>query len=433
LTAPEAEATGTPSLSGRSSALGMIGRFGWGLADQLLSSFTNFLLGLLVARAVTPSDLGAFSLAYATFTLTLGAVRALAGETLVVRHSAVSQDRWRQGVRGSSGTAVTAGVVVGAGCLIAGAIVGGSLGIVFGIVGICLPALLLQDVWRFAFFADGRGGAAFLNDLTWTLVMLSALALLRPSGASSVALFTLAWAGAGCVAALVGALQLKVFPAGPMTGIRWLRHHRDLGPRFLAEFGLATGTSNLLLFGMGSVMGLAQLGRLRAGQIALGPLNILFGGAGMVATPEGVRLLRESPKRLLHGCCWISLTLASAPLVLGAVLLSLPTSAGQFLLGANWEPTRSLLVPLSIGAAAYGAAFGAYAGMRSLAAAKRSLRARYLDASATCIFALAGAAVGGALGAAWGFTIAGLLKIGIAWWQFGRALIEYEADSLSVH
>ena len=115
--------------------MSMIGRFGWGLADQLLSSATNFLLGLLVARTVGPRDLGAFSVAYATFTFSLGAVRAIAGELLVVRHSAVSADEWRDGVKRSAGTALMAGIVVGIGCLIAGASVGEPFRTVLSIVG----------------------------------------------------------------------------------------------------------------------------------------------------------------------------------------------------------------------------------------------------------------------------------------------------------
>ena len=77
----------------------MINRFGWALADQVLSSATNFALSLLVARTVGARDLGAFSVAYATFTFSLGAVRAIAGELLAVRHSAVSAEEWREAYR----------------------------------------------------------------------------------------------------------------------------------------------------------------------------------------------------------------------------------------------------------------------------------------------------------------------------------------------
>jgi O-antigen/teichoic acid export membrane protein len=419
---------GGPSAKENSKALSMIGRFGWGLGDQLLSSVTNFLLGLLVARSVGPRDLGAFSLAYATFTLSLGGARAIVGELLVVRHSAVPEDEWRYGVKRAAGTALMAGVVVGGGCLVASAVVGGSLGVVLTIVGISLPGLLMQDAWRFSLFARSRGSAAFLNDLVWAVAMFAAFVLLRLADRSSVAWFTFAWAGAGLVAAAVGLIQVRVLPSGPAASIRWLRLHRDLAPRFLAEFALASGVTNVTLFGMGIVMGLAQLGRLRAGQIALGPLNVLFTGAGLVATPEGVRLLRESPRRLVHGCRWMSVVMVSGALAWAVVVLSLPRSVGELVLGANWQGARSLLVPLSIGAVGFGSAFGAWAGLRSLAAAKRSLRARFIDSLATLILALGGAALAGARGAAWGFAAAGCIRIVNAWWQFTRALAEHDAN-----
>src|SRR5687767_1592043 len=160
----------------RSGGLGTIRRFGWGLGDQLVSSASNLLLGLLVARSVSPRDFGAFSLVYATFTLSLGAVRALAGELLVVRYSSVSLRRWGHGARAAAGTALAVGSVVGLGCLIAGLVIDGPLRIIFSILGVSLPVLLVQDSCRFALFARGRGAAALLNDLTWAVIMLSAFA-----------------------------------------------------------------------------------------------------------------------------------------------------------------------------------------------------------------------------------------------------------------
>ena len=54
-------------------------RLGWGLADQALSSVTNFVLGSLVARALPPGEFGAFSIAFVN-TRAFGASRALASE-----------------------------------------------------------------------------------------------------------------------------------------------------------------------------------------------------------------------------------------------------------------------------------------------------------------------------------------------------------------
>ena len=416
------------SVAVTSVAASMIGRFGWGLADQLLSSATNFLLALLVARTVGPRDLGAFTVAYATFTFSLGAVRAIAGELLVVRHSAVSADEWRYGVKGAAGTALMAGIVVGVGCLIAGVRVGEPFQTVLSIVGISLPFLLLQDVWRFAFFARGHGGAAFLNDLVWAVATFAAFAVLRYFDVASISSFTFGWAAAGSLAALVGMFQLKVLPSGVSAAVKWLRHHRDIGPRFFAEFAVSTGVSSLTLFAIGAIAGLDELGRLRAGEIVLGPLNVLFAGAGLVATAEGVRLLHESPRRLVLGCRWLSFSVTAGVVAWGALVLFVPRSIGEAVLRANWDAARSLLPLLVFALIGYGSSFGASIGLRSMAAARRSLRARCIDGVLTLLFGVAGAYLAGAKGVAWGYAVTGCSRSLNAWWQFSRALREHEGQ-----
>ena len=417
--------------SGAHGVSGIFRRFGWGLGDQVLSSATNFILGALVARAVTPRDFGAFSLAYATYTLSLGASRAVVGDPMAVRFSSVPADHWREGVRMGTGTALTIGSIVGLGCIGAALLLGGSLTIVLVILGVSLPALLVQDTWRYALFARGRASAAFLNDLTWALSMFVAFGLLMNAGLTTVAGFTGAWAGGGTVAAVVGLFQLRIVPSGPSSALRWFSAQRDLAPRYLAEFALSTGASSLIVFGIGSLTGLAQVGQLRAGQIALGPLNVLFVGAAMTTVPEGVRLLRDSPRRLEHASRWLSVTMAGGAFLWGVLILTLPAGAGRFALGANWEGARSLVFPLSIGVVGYGLSFGATTGLRSLAAARRSLRAKYVDASSSVVIVLAGASLGGAQGAAWGYAVSGCLRIVNWWWQFTRAMREYEANLVS--
>ena len=407
----------------------VVRRFGWALADQLLSSGTNFLLGLVVARTVGVQDLGAFGVAYATFTFSLGGVRAVASELLVIRHGALSVHEWRDGIKRSAGTALLAGIVIGAGSLIAGAALGGTVGNVLTILGVSLPFLLVQDVSRFALMARERGAAAFLSDATWAAVMFTAFALLREAGVSSVTWFTMSWAGAGCVAAAVGLLQLKVLPGGPITAVRWVRGHSDIAPRFFAEFAITTGVSMVTVFAIGGIAGLGELGRLRAAEILLGPLNVMLGGVGLVATAEGVRLLRDSPRRLAHGCRQLSLGLTLAVLAWGVVVLLVPRSIGESVLRANWDAGRSLAPPLLISYMSYAFIFGASIGLHCLAAARRSLRTRCIDAALTFFFGLAGGYLAGAKGVAWGFAIAGSLRSVNAWWQFSRALREYEGRS----
>ena len=391
----------------------------------MLSSATNFMLGVLVARAVDPRDFGAFSVVFATFTLSVGASRAVAGEPLVVRSSAVSTERWREAARFSVGTSLMIGSLVGLGCVLVALLAGGAFRVALATLGVFLPFLLAQDVCRYALFAHGHGGAAFLNDLIWAVAMIAALGFFSSAELDSVAWFTTAWAFGGTLAAVVGLLQLKISPSGPVGALRWLGRNRDLAPRFLAEFALSSGASSLIVFGIGSLSGLAQVGQIRAGQIALGPLNVMFVGAGMATVPEGVRLLRESPQRLARASRWISIVTAAGALVWGVLVVFLPTAIGRFALGANWEGAKSLIIPLSVGVIGYGLSFGATTGLRSLAAAKRSLRARELSAVSSVFLVLSGASLGGASGAAWGFAMTGCLGVAYSWWHFTKALGEH--------
>jgi len=407
----------------------VVRRFGWAFADQLLSSGTNFLLGVLVARTVGVRDLGAFSVAYATFTFSLGGVRSVASELLVIRHGALPAQEWRDGIKRSTGTALLAGIIIGAGSLIAAVMLRGAVGAVLTILGVSLPFLLVQDVSRFALLARERGAAAFLSDAAWAAVMFTAFAILREAGVASVTWFTFSWAAAGCVAAAVGLLQLKLLPGGPIAAVRWLRSHNDIAPRLFAEFAITTGVSMVTVFAIGGIAGLADLGRLRAGEILLGPLNIMFGGVGLVATAEGVRLLRDSPRELAHGSRRLSLALAAGVLAWGMMVLLVPRSIGESVLHANWEAGRSLVTPLLISFVGYASTFGASVGLHCLAAARRSVRARCIEGALTFFSGVGGAYLAGATGVAWGFAVAGLLKSVNAWWQFLRALREYEGRS----
>ena len=92
----------------RTNAGSGVRRLGWGLADQALSSLTNFALAVLVARTVGTAELGAFGLAFTTYTITLGATRALCSEPLTVRYSATGEAEWREGASAATGIALVA-------------------------------------------------------------------------------------------------------------------------------------------------------------------------------------------------------------------------------------------------------------------------------------------------------------------------------------
>ncbi|HEY3766176.1 MAG TPA: hypothetical protein VGL44_13550, partial [Gaiellales bacterium] len=180
----------------RSDARSGVRRLGWGLADQSLSSLTNFALAVLVARTVSTAGLGAFGLAFTTYTITLGATRALCSEPLNVRYSAMGEPEWREGSADATGAALVLGLLAGLCCIAGSFLFGGTLRSSLIVLGLSMPGLIVQDTWRSAFFCHLRGAYAFANDLAWAIAQVVLVAAVLVLGFRSSPAFILAWAGA---------------------------------------------------------------------------------------------------------------------------------------------------------------------------------------------------------------------------------------------
>jgi O-antigen/teichoic acid export membrane protein len=403
-------------------------RLGWGFGDQALSSLTNFALGILVARSVSTEALGAFGLALVTYWTALGVGRAISSQPLVIRYTAVDPAEWRRGTAAATGTMVTVGLVAGLISIVIGRLVGGALGDAFLALGVSLPGLLLQDCWRFAFLADGRGRSAFMNDLVWTVVMIPAIVVVIAEGGGGILWLMLAWGGSATLAALFGIRQSGVVPAPARVGW-WLRLQRDLASRYAGEAAINMGSRQVSAFLVATIGGLIVTGTLRAGDILLSPLNVVFQGVHLIGVPEGVRALGHSPRRLIIFALTLSTLMAVFVLAWGVALVLLPAGLGQALLGQAWAPAQTVVVPLVISLALGGVATGATIGLRALAAAERSLWVTTVGSLSGLAGVVIGVSVGGAAGVAWAIVIVSALNVGIWWWQFERALRDHRSTS----
>ncbi|MBT2421051.1 hypothetical protein J7F04_25225, partial [Streptomyces sp. ISL-24] len=356
----EKEKTRAPAGSARR---GIVGRLSWGLADQAASSITNFAVGIYVARSLGLTAFGVFSLAWVTYGVALNVSRGLATDPLMVRFSGVSDAAWRGAVVRSSGTALGVGAALGAASVAAGLALGGRVGPAFACLGAVLPGLLLQDAWRFAFFAAGAGRKAFVNDLVWGVVLVPAMVVSARVG--SVAAFVLAWGGAAAVAAVYGCFQSGIRPR--LTGAReWLREHRDLGYRYLAENVSNSGASQLRAYGLGAIVGVGAVGVVRGAELLLGPFLAVLMGLSLVTVAEAARVLRRAPHRLGAFCLLLGGGQAVAALLWGGALLLVPDRGGELVLGGVWSSASQLIVPVTLGVAGAGLGTGAAAGLRAL-------------------------------------------------------------------
>ncbi|WP_406057016.1 hypothetical protein [Kribbella sp. NBC_00889] len=405
---------------------GVLRRLTWGLADQAVTSMVSFVVGIVVARSLGAVEFGAFSLAWVTYGVVVNISRGLATDPLAVRFSGVPRPVWRKAVASSTGMAIAVGLILGAICVAVGAVLGGRTGAAFIALGIVLPGLMLQDSWRFAFFASGQGGKAFIADMTWALALVPLLYL--ASHDASVTRFVLAWGAAGVFAALVSGLQAGVLPR-LFRAFDWLRKHRDLGLRYLAENLTISGAYQFKMYGLGALAGVAAVGTVRGAEMMLGPFFIVLSGIGLVAVPEAARVLRRRHKALPLFCLLLGGAQAAAALAWGlALLIVLPDGWGHALLGEVWLTASALLLPATLSVMFASFYTGAAAGLRALGVARRSLRAQLFASAAYLIGGVGGAAIGGALGSSWGAAGATFVGAIVWWWYFGVGIRERWAE-----
>lgn len=393
----------------------MLRRVGWGIADQTLSSLTNFALGIFVARSVDASAFGAFTFAFVAYAFGLGVNRSIATQPLVIRYSATTTTRWTKGVAAANGLTLWVGLLSTLIAAAIAAVASGALREAFLALALVFPGLLLQDNWRYAFFAKGHDAFAFLNDLTWTIVLVPAMWVSLEVWPHSIGGPMLAWGGAATVASIVGYVQARIRPR-PLGTAAWLREHRDITPRFVGELATSMAATQLSLLALGVMSGLAAAGTLRAAGLLLGPLNILYQGVGLVAVPQAAAILKRSDRELQRFAVVLAVVFALVAVAWGVVAYLLPPSIGVFLLGATWASAHDIVLPLALGLAGSGVSTAAYVALRALAAARHSFRANAVASALLLGAGVLGAVLAGAPGVAWGQAVGNWTGAWV-WWR----------------
>ena len=401
----------------------MFRRLGWGVADQAVSSISNFAVNIYIAHYLE-AQYGAFALAYVTYGFALQVSRGLATDPLLVRFSGTDVRTWRRAVADCSGTAASVGITCGACVLGAAMLLSGPTRLAFAALALTLPGLLLQDSWRFAFFAIGRGSQALLNDVVWAAALLPALLWLRHTHHATVFWYVLAWGAAAAVGAAVGPLQSRVVPR--LAGARkWLFQQRDLGLRYVFEGTVGAASSQLRSYGVAIILTVVTVGYVQAANTLMGPFQVVLYGMGLVALPEAARILRRSTKQMRVFCILLTLGLTLAALAWGVVLLiALPRGLGVALFPKIWRQTYPLVLPTTLFVMGGCASAGAGTYLHALGAARRSMRAAVLTAALTVILGLAGAATLGAAGTIDGAAAAAWIGALLYQWQLRIALRE---------
>jgi O-antigen/teichoic acid export membrane protein len=412
---PRAETGDVAPLRHLFRALG--GRRSLVMADQAVSSGSNFLVTAIVAGLVSRSEFGAFSVAVIAFTLALGGVRAAVGEPYLSAHSADDADVRGRAAADLLRAAFVTSLVASAVMLVAAAAIGGAVFGPLAAMALAFPFLGAQDALRHVAVVD-RPQLALLSDVVWLGVVV-VLLVATPDGASAT-WFALAWGAAGTVALVVALATMGVHPLVG-NARRWLREHREMAGAFLAEAASARTIGYVVILLLGPIAGLPAIGAVRAAQVYYGPLHTLFSGIYLVLVPDGARQ-KDDSLRLVRFMVLASAIVTVAATVWMIIGLLLPDSIGTAVFGDTWAEAEEVLFPMGLAMLAGSVATGGFAGLRSLGDARASLRARLCSLPPEAVLALAGAFAGGAVGYAYGFAAASAL-VAATWWGFFLASI----------
>jgi hypothetical protein len=394
-------------------------RTAWGLADQALSSSTNFALSLFVAHSVTPTQFGSFALALSVYFLIAGIGQGVASGPLAVRYSAAPPDIFRAAARKAAGTAFVLGLVTGTFCVLVAIQIQPPIRLPLIALGVMLPGLLLQDTWRFVFVAAGRPGQAALNDSVWTIAqILGFIGLLAANRITTENLIG-AWGFAAAVAAGIGCLQARELPEVLAT-VSWLRHESHLAFRYAMESIVARGSVQISVMLIAGITGLGALGGLRGAQVIFSPLNFAYLGGLFVAVPEAVRILHRAPERLDRLANLVSFVAVVCAVTWTVVALIITAIAGRQLLGETWVIASTLLLSVALQTIGSAASIGPQVGLRGLGAAKRSLSCQVAFGVAVIAGATTGAVTTGIRGAAIGIALGTWLATAIWWLAYKR-------------
>jgi O-antigen/teichoic acid export membrane protein len=401
-------------------------RLGWGVVDQAVSSLQNFLLGAYIAKSLGPASLGAFALALLAYGIVLNASRGLSTDPLLVRYTGRPDIRWQSAVAASSAVALAVGIIGGLACIAFGLVLGrvsplNPTASAFFVLGTVLPMLTMQDSWRYAFFASAQGLKAFINDVVWTVAMIVLLVVLETTTDPSLPWALAAFGGSAALAALLGSIQANVVPS-PKAVMSWLRKHRDLGARFLAENVTLGASGQVRSVVVAAIGGLVAVGAIRGAEMLIGPVIALLMGVSQVAVPEAARSLERGRDSLVRTCLMLSVGLSSLALAWGiTVLLLFPFGMGEFVLGSVWPSAHALIPGVMISAAAGCLHVGPSAGLRALNRADLTLPCQLTVTILLITLGAIGALLWAAPGAVWGTAIAAIAGAAIWWRQLWKA------------
>jgi O-antigen/teichoic acid export membrane protein len=267
----------------------------WALADQGLISATNFVMTVLVARALSPRDFGLYALMFTALLFLNNVQSALVSQPHTMRGAPLSGQEF---VGFTTTTAWTQVMLSCVGAFVIALI--GSVGLWRGwgaapLLFACASATAawqMQEFVRRILYIRSKVSAAFLNDVVSYFGQLLLVLLLWRTERLTTVSATVAIAVTSLLGAILGAWQVRAYLGGrpAWTAFRTTATSNWNFGKWLLGGHIATWMSGrlypILAAGMISV---ATTGAMKAVQTILGPMNVLVFALDPLLGPMAAR------------------------------------------------------------------------------------------------------------------------------------------------
>lgn len=386
--------------------------------DQATSSATNFGGAALAAGLLTQDDFGAYAVATAVFSIALGTSRSWTGDRLMLEahvDDAPSRTAMAIGSVGAAGVlGILVGVVMATGALLVDS---ESLRLAMLVIAAFAPAILFQDAARYVAIVHGAPKHALRSDLTWFVLTVAGLMVLRRTDTRSITLAVLAWTLPAGIAAVQIARALDLGPSW-RDALTWLGDARSLSVRMSADYllNVLSGFAVLQVV-VASADQIGAAGSVRASQAALGPLVVVFTASTLIFQPMMVRKL-SSGGRIVADAVRLSSLNTLISLAWLSLVLVVPDRYAVRVFGESWAGAREILGWIGAAFALIALSSGPLNGLRSMRRVSMGLAIQGVAGTVTLVLAVVGARTEGVDGAVRGFVAGSTVSPVLAWGAF---------------
>ncbi|MGH9890449.1 MAG: hypothetical protein ACREA0_00375 [bacterium] len=391
---------------------------GWAVADQAISSGSNFVVGVVVARAAGVQALGAFAIATGLWIFFMGLARAV----LFQPHLIALRTRHLQGATQPSGALATlylvgllpvATLIVGLGLLIGPT---ADLGLALTSIGLAIIPLVLQDLIRQLSLASHRLSSAVYNDVAFAIGTAALLlGAYQARGRLSAATAILAWGAAAIPAVVLGAFQLGIRPS-PMEAARAHWHVlRALSTWLgLGEVAYVIGAQATMLL-LAGLLSQTALGAFRAVITLIAPAQMVVTAIGAIALPTAIRRNGSGYEPVRRFGILFSASVATLLLPYALILVAGGSTILRLTFGIGFADYGFLILPIAGSLVASSVAFGAGIVLRAEGRAKALACVLSVSSIARLVLISVAAVTSGLRGAAWAYFAAAWLDASIVW------------------